>query len=284
MRNLKKLGAFLLAGALMVSSVACGGKKELSLADRMSEAQKKMAELKSMEGTMEMDLAMVAESDGEKQDFAVKTTGDIVMFQNPIKMKSHMKMDMGLLGSQEIDMYMEEKDGKATQYMQMAGEWIKQEVPKELLDQSNSIKSAELLLKSMTNVKEVGKEKVNGKNATKIEGEISGDAIKDVIEASGALDSMGAMGDVDEAMMNKILEKVGVLKVVYYLTDDNEIVKIEEDLVNFMNQLFESMFSDGDASMKMTVSKALLNMTFDKFNAATEFEIPEEALKAEEVK
>lgn len=284
MRNLKKLGAFLLVGALMISSVACGGKKEDSLADRMTEAQKKMSELKNMEGTMEMDLSMVAESGGEKQDFSLKTTSNMVIFQNPMKMKSSMKMDMGLLGTQEMDTYVEEKDGKATQYIQIAGEWIKQEISAELLEQSNSIKSAELMLKSMTNVKEVGQEKINGKDTTKIEGEISGEALKEVIQSSGILNSIGAMGEVDETMMNKIFEEVGSLKVVYYLTDNNEIVKIEEDVVDFMNRLFENMFSDGDESMKMTVSKALMNMTFDKFNEAKDFEIPAEALKAKEQK
>ena len=52
---------------------------------------------------------------------------DMDVFQNPMKAKGKVTVDMGDLGGkQETEMYMQETDGEAFVYVGMNGQWVKQ--------------------------------------------------------------------------------------------------------------------------------------------------------------
>ena len=123
MRKLKKLSAILLTGVLTFSAVACGNstgnhaktESGASVQERIASVQTKMQEVKSLEMSMDMDMALKATEDGESFDFTMKTSGVTSMLQDPLKAKSDMTVDMGELGSQTVQSYIEEVDGKEVQ-------------------------------------------------------------------------------------------------------------------------------------------------------------------------
>ena len=136
MRKLKKLSAILLTGVLTFSAVACGNstgnhaktESGASVQERIASVQTKMQEVKSLEMSMDMDMALKATEDGESFDFTMKTSGVTSMLQDPLKAKSDMTVDMGELGSQTVQSYIEEVDGKYMVYSGIDNAWTSTEL------------------------------------------------------------------------------------------------------------------------------------------------------------
>lgn len=289
MRKMKKLGAILLTGALMLSATACGGstantsveqEKTLSVQERVVESQKKMQDVKSVEVLMSMDMGMKASQGSESQEFTMKMTGVTSMIQDPMKAKVEMTMDMGELGTQTTQSYMEEKDGKYVMYSGIEGTWTSYEIPADLASQYSAEESVDMYLKGFANAKEVGTEEIDGKQTTKIEGELSGKAMEKMIQSTGILDSLGTVSASDQDTLKKLFSEMGSLKLTLWLTDDNEVVKIEEDMTDMINQMIKKILAEGSEGVEMEITNAVMTASYDKINAVEDFEIPEEAKNA----
>ena len=283
MRKLKKLGAIVLTSLFVVSTVACGssssGKDDVT--SRLVEAQKKMEEVKNAEATLEMKLEAVStDEDGKEESLNMSTTGNIVMFSDPIKAKIEMNMALEGLGSVDMNMYMEEKDGKYISYTNLLGSWTATEVSLDDVDQYSLEKNAELYIKDLKNVKEIGTEEINGENTTKIEGEVSGEQLKSLIESSGMLDLTG-LSETETKEMEKLLANMGDLKLTVWLNDDNYMVKVSEDLTEFANKLVKNLAEEDDTINDASFTNLVVTISYDKFNEAQDFEIPEDARNAE---
>lgn len=288
MRKFKKLGAILLTGALMLSSTACGNntsnttktESNISAQDRIASVQSTMQEVKSLEMSTDMNMILKATQDDESHDFTIKTTGTTLMLQDPIKAKIDMTVDMGELGSQTIQSYIEEVDGKYMTYSGIDGSWNSSELSSDLIGQYDAKQSADAYLKGLSNVKEVGTEEVNGKQTTKIEGEISGDALEEMINETGVLQSLTGVTGSDDDTLKNLFSDMGGLKLTLWVTDDNELVKIEEDLTDMINKMMQQLASEDSTGLTMDVSNAVVTVTYDKINAVDDFEIPAEAKNA----
>lgn len=288
MRKLKKLSAILLTGVLTFSAVACGNstgnhaktESGTSVQERIASVQTKMQEVKSLEMSMDMDMALKATEDGESFDFTMKTSGVTSMLQDPMKAKSDMTVDMGELGSQTVQSYIEEVDGKYMVYSGIDNAWTSTELSADLIAQYDAKQSANAYLKGFSNAKEVGTEEVNGKQTTKIEGEVSGEALEDMVNETGLLQSLTGTVGSDADMLKNMLSDMGGLKITLWVTDDNELVKVEEDMTDMMSKMMEKLSGENGADIAMEVSTAKLSVTYDKINAVDDFEIPEEAKNA----
>lgn len=290
MRTLKRFGALLLTGALMLSATACGSTTgsssdgKMSAQERVAAALEHMKEIKSVEVRMDMDMAMKVSQDKESHDFTMKTTGVTSLIQEPMKAKMDMTIDMGELGKQETQTYMQQQDGKYMMYSNVGGTWTSYELPENLLDQYDAQKSMELYLKGFENAKESGTEEINGKQATKIEGEISGDAMKEMINATGVLQSLGSIAGSDAESLEKMFSDMGSLKLTLWINDDNELVKVEEDLKDMITKMIENATPQEMEGMKIEISKAMMTGTYDKINSVENFELPKEAESATPLK
>lgn len=199
MKFYKKVIGIVIAMLMMFSMVACSNSGEVSSTESekttpeeaVKAAQAKMQEVKSLESEMTMDMEM---SSGE-QNLKMKTNANMVTFEDPMKLKMTMIMDMGeeLGGIQKMEMYADEVDGTTTMYMDMMGTWYKQTVPAEQLSEYDTQESMNTYLDGSSSLKEVGTEQINGADATKYDGIISGDALKETMEASGTLENLRPM-------------------------------------------------------------------------------------------
>ena len=103
MRTGKRAAALALGAALTLSMTACGNgtaNKE-DATEKIRAATEKVNAAESMEATMVMEMDMSAMGQSVQTD----TTMDMVCFNDPMKMKADMTMDMGALGSVSMSIF-----------------------------------------------------------------------------------------------------------------------------------------------------------------------------------
>ena len=306
MKKIKKLGAVLLASVFMISTVACGSTEsggtdstdtqKISAEERLADSQKKMADVESVHMSMDMNIGMnIQTEDAKEQEVNMNTTSEIDMFQNPLKMKMAMTMDLGdLLGAeaedlegidtnQTMEMYMDEVDGKAMMYMTMFGQWLKQEMDLSELTQYDTEEMTKLYTDGLSDVKEVGTEEINGETTTKIEGVINGDSVQKILAASGMEDYMTEASGLDQETLDQLLSEITDFKMAIWLNEDNYMVKVEEDLTEMINVMMENMLEGTEDAGSVTYTAFKMIATYSKFNQVEDFTIPEEAKNAEDI-
>lgn len=260
-------------------------KEALRLKNRVKEAQLNAAKIKSVEATMKMVMDMNMEYEGEKQSIPMRMTGKITSFQEPVKAKIDLKTNF--MGNTRMQYYLEEKEGKVIAYMNLGGEWQSIEIGDEnrtaQMNQLNAVENIDQFLNGITNLKELGKEKVDGKTTTKIEGILSKEALKSMLEATSVL-NMENLSDEEQEMMNQMLKNMGNIKLTFWLTEDNQIVQMKEDLTELVSKMIESMSQElGTDGLKTGVSKLELTITYHKWNDVEDFTIPEEVYQAKKL-
>lgn len=291
MKFYKKLIGLALTMVMAISVAACGGgggetpaASGQSPEDVVEAAQAKMREITSVESEMVMDMGM---SMGE-ESVNIQTKADMVSFTDPMKLKMTMIMDMGeqLGGVQKMEIYAEEVEGNTTMYMSAMDAWYKQAVPAEQLAEYDTQDNLITYLDNSTGLSEAGTEQVNGADATKYEGVISGDKMKETLEASGALDDLQPMlagTDLDAA---DIYNGLSDIKVSICVDAEGYPVKYDMDMKDMMQGLMDKIAqaSGADAAeQSISVNDFKISITSKNFNNATDFEIPEEAKNGTEM-
>ncbi len=277
MNALKKIGVCAIAAVSMLTMASCGEKADVEAI--LAEAQKQSQAVKSMDYTISMDMEMKS---GD-QTVKMTMTGDASCFNDPMKLKMTMNMDMGELGSQAVDVYAEEADGKFVTYSGVSGNWVKQEV--DSLQQYDGMSNMKIYLDNADSVKMDGEEELQSGTAYKLSGVITGDSIEEVINASGIMDSMtGQLGAEYGELLKSMYSEMGDLPMTIWVSKkDNYPVKYKMDMTSMMSQMMNKLMEQmGDEAQGVTidVSKMVMEMEAKNVNAATDFEIPEEARNA----
>ncbi len=291
MKFFNKLISLAMVIVMMFSIAACGGGNsggegeetpQESTAPTPEEvvkaAENNMREATSIESNMTMDMAMT--SDG--QTVNMKTNMDMVSFTDPMKLKMDMTMDMGeqLGGTQTIQFYADETDGAMTMYMNMMGNWYKQNVPEEQLAQYDTKENLSTYLDSSTGFTEAGTEQVNGEDATKYDGVITGSQMNEVLKASGALDDLEPMLAGTDLDASTIYEDLPDITMSIWINAEQYPVKYEMDMTAMMQGLMDKVMATAQQEQALTVDAMKISMTNKNFNNAADFEIPEEAKNA----
>lgn len=291
MKFFNKLISLAMVIVMMFSIAACGGGNsggeggetpQESTAPTPEEvvkaAENNMREATSIESNMTMDMAMT--SDG--QTVSMKTNMDMISFTDPMKLKMDMTMDMGeqLGGTQIIQFYADETDGAMTMYMNMMGNWYKQNVPEEQLAQYDTKENLSTYLDSSTGFTEAGTEQVNGEDATKYDGVITGSQMNEVLKASGALDDLEPMLAGTDLDASTIYEDLPDITMSIWINAEQYPVKYEMDMTAMMQGLMDKVMATAQQEQALTVDAMKISMTNKNFNNAADFEIPEEAKNA----
>jgi len=291
MKICKKVIGVVMAMLMLFSMAACGSKGEgtpteggkATPEEAVKAAQAKMQEVKSLESEMIMDMAM---SSGE-QNLKMKTNANMVTFEDPMKLKMTMIMDVGeeLGGIQKMEMYADEVDGNTTLYMNMMDTWYKQSIPAEQLSEYDTQESMDTYLDGSSALKEVGTEQVNGADATRYDGIISGDALKETMETSGALENLRPMLESANMQAEEIYKDLKDISVSIWIDTEGYPVKCEMDMTDMMQSLMTKVMEASGATeeQNINVDTMKVSITSKNFNNATDFEIPEEAKNAVEM-
>ncbi len=292
MKFYNKLIGLTMVVIMMFSVAACGGgnggneggevSQQQSTAPTPEEivkaAEEKMQEATSVESNMTMDMVMTSQG----QTVNMKTNMDMISFTDPMKLKMDMTIDMGeqLGGTQMMQFYADETDGNMTMYMNMMGSWYKQNVPEEQLAQYDTKENLSTYLDNSTGFTEAGTEQVNGEDATKYDGVITGSQMNEVLKASGALDDLEPMLAGTDLDASTIYEDLPDITMSIWINAEQYPVKYEMDMTAMMQGLMDKVMATAQQEQALTVDTMKISMTNKNFNNAADFEIPEEAKNA----
>lgn len=293
MKKVKRIAAGLAAASLCLSLTACGGNNggdaqgtaAKTPGEIVAASQEKLIDAQSYHMSMDMDVSMEMTVGDQTQAFDMTTVTDLLMFQNPQKLKGTMTIDMGEMGRQEATYYGQEVDGKQVIYSQAGDQWVKQEITSDEMSQYDPKQSLSLYLDSASSFTDDGKETVGGAEATKYSGVIAGDNMQKVMEESGMLDSLGAMSGtgIDEAQLKEILSTFEDIPMSVWVSADGYPVQYEMDMAEMMDALMGKIMEAAGAAeqgVSLKIGKAAIQMTCDQFDAVADFEIPADALNA----
>lgn len=291
MKAIKKVAVTTMALAMGVSTVTACGTKSVSMPQEPKDiaklASERTAELKSYELKGNVDIAM--DLMGQKVDMDMDINA--VYFKDPMKMKMDMKMVNNTAGkdaSKEdkemtASMYFMKEEDNYVMYMGMNDAWSKTTMSK---DDEQYKELIEMLDKGMTSTDDTfsdlyTKAADQPKDQTMLELKISGEEIAKQIEKSGAdtsaLNSTGASLDM--------IKQLGEIPISMGVDNDNvywKSVSVDlKDMIQNVLEQYKTMLED-QKDIKMSVDSCKMEMTYDKYNKATDFELPEEAKNAKE--
>ena len=156
----------------------CGG---MSAEDIIAKYTEQNLSVDNCEASMKMNFEMGQE--GSEETYKMSVDSDVKVMVSPeYKAYISMKMDMGMLGSYDVDTYIVKEGDEYCTYMYSSDTWMKQTIEADSIDEE--IKSysdqvnMDLYIKNMKNFSLAGEETVEGKETYKIEGIISGESIQ----------------------------------------------------------------------------------------------------------
>ncbi len=271
----KRMAALGLGALLTVSMAACGGGKE-STEDKIKAALEKVNAVESMDATMVMEMDMSVMD----QSIETDTSMEMSCFTDPMKMKADMTMSMGPLGEVSMSIYAAADDESCTVYLFDGSNWTSESTDISALEQYDAQQSIDLYLSSGTSYTHAGSEQINGVTADKYTGVIRGDAMEEVMEASGAMegleDSMGELMDVSE-----LYSDLGDLPITVWIDQATGYpVRYHMDMTAVMQNMMKKALADIEDGDLMTIDKVEISMDCGNFNSVADFEIPAEALAA----
>lgn len=293
MKKFKRFGAVFCAAIMALALTSCGTTNGDTTggtpADVLATAEKKLAEVDSMEATMTMDMDFSMTSEGQGYDIQSNTVMNMVMFNDPLKVKvgATINMTMSGLGEQTMDMamYMLGDDDNYTMYMNQDGKWYSEAVDMRYIEQYDPQASMELYLKNADSFTKVAEETINDVKTTKYSGVITGAAMEEVINSSGMLDNISGMGMDAEGMdLAALYQNMGDLPISIWIDEEGYPVRYEMDMKDVMNKMFEQILAQpdmADSGATMNCTKVFVSMDCFNFNQADDFEVPAEALEAQ---
>lgn len=278
MKQSKRLAAGMLSGVLMVTLAACGGGTTKDATADIQAATEKMNALESMDATMvmEMDMSVMG------QTVETDTLMTMSCFNDPLKLKADMSMDMGSYGSISMSIYAAMDGDNYNMYLYDGSNWTTDTVDMSALQQYDATESMNLYLESGSQYALVGTEEINGSTANKYSGVVKGEALEEVMAASGATTSLeSSLGSSMD--LSDLYSDLGDLDITVWVDQQSGYpVRYYMDMTKMMQSIMEKAMASAaggaDVSGMMTVDRVVMTMDCTNFDNVADFSIPEEAL------
>lgn len=268
-----KLFKRLLVCAMMVFVLGalsgCGG---MSADEIMEKYAENNLSVDNCEATMKMEMEMG--QDGSDETFKVSVDSSMQIMTTPdYKAYITMAMDMGELGNYDVDTYIMKDGDSYYTYMYSMDTWMKQALPSDDLIESFENYSDQidmnLYIKNMKNFSLAGEETVGDKETYKIEGTISGDSLKEIVENIELAETAGVDAEAFD------YSSVGDLPLSIWVSkDDFKPVKIYMDLSSMMGSIMSTQ------GLGVTVPVCTVEVEYTGFGTVTDIVLPEEAKNA----
>ena len=284
----KKLLALCLGVILALTAFSGCGSDEAaetgSETDLLTQAMENCQNVNSMTYDMAIDTSMSISAQGESQAIDMKMTANIEFINDPMAMYMSMTTDMGELGSQTSDGYGEVVDDDFILYTQVGDVWYKQTVgDAETMMQYNGANSMTMYMESVDNFTAAGTEDINGSEATKYTGVVTGDDLQEVINnTAGLSDQLTSLG-MDAETVATLYSDAGDLEVTIWIDNATAMpVKYEMDMSAMMQSILSQLLGDTE-DVSFDISKMLVNVTATGYDNVDAIEIPEEARNGQDI-
>lgn len=268
MKNRKYGLAAILALAL---TFILGGCQKAATPERLlGEMAANMAKMESCTMDMKMDMNIGASIEGFDMDMGIVMDMDTEVITEPARVHGTGKVSMDVMGENmdmDMEMYSLQEDGKNLSYVKIYDSWIKQETEDmSATMEAYTFKDIQELSESLELAEETRTE--NGKECYVLSGNISGDAIKGMLDT--VLSNMNSSGldmDTDVFASTRLDYQLFIDK------KDKYPVKMTMDLKDLM----ESAMNASQDEVAFTCSGCDFTYNFTAFNTVTSIELPDEA-------
>lgn len=291
MKKMKKVWVLLLAAAMVVSLAACGGSGDSGAGKSgqpdanklVADASQKMKELKSMNSDITMEIAMSENGKAMSLESGMK----ISALEDPELMKIEMTIKGESAGTKipetVSDMYGQETDGATVIYMSVdqGQNWFKQTATSDALSQYSAKDSMGAYLKSSSNFKLTGTEKVGESDAYKLEGAVSGADIEKVLKDSGGLKQLSKL--MPGMSEDEIVKDAKPMPITVWIDKESGYpVKYDMDMAGLMSSVMDKIAKSASSNHKISVDKMKISMTVSDFNKVEKFDLPDNVKNAKE--
>ena len=284
MKKTGRIIALILLAAMLLCLTGCG-----SFETRMARAAKKMAALQSAHMDMDMHMDFSASLLGESLDLDVNMENGIDMQTEPLR--ARMEIGMEVLGiNMEMLMYMEQNGEEHTVYVSAddGKSWESESITaEEAKSQTGDMKNnLKIFIDCAKSFQEAGIETVNGAEATRYDGEITGESLESALELSGAKEMLGeGLGAKLSADAFTGLESIPCS--VWIDNKSGMVVRYDMDMSQIMQSLMKDMMDEIFAAqglegveMEMEFREVTVSVVLSQFDAVGEILIPDNAKAA----
>lgn len=276
MKTIKRMVCITLALIMLFAVVSC--KKETP-----AEAIKKATINSAAEGGYHVDgeYRISMSANGTIVPITVEMSEDFTL--DPLSAKISMVLDMGLFGKMDETVYVEATGDDYTIYVGLDayGEtyWSKQTATNDdIKELTSSIAADSLEMYESIEFTEVGKDEINGVNATHYSGILTGEFMKDVLESSGMGSQLEGLGLTDE-VFDGISGAENGIKLDIWVSEDHYLVRTDMDMSELMSELisaFVASYGEEAEGLTMDVTEAVVSMTYSKYGEVDPITVPEE--------
>lgn len=284
MKLKKRLIALVCVLMMLLSLAACGG-EPTPPPDPLATAMENLKTVENLQADAKMDMTMTV--NGETVD--TKTSMDMIYYINPLRMLMEMET---VANGETVSMTVasEQTEDGIDIYYADDENWYYQNIG---LDDAASMQGYDYrpdqALGDYTYTAD-GTEEVDGVTLYKYTCELTGEAMQEAMNSSGAMDSMGNTGmskeDMEEIL--KSLDGTSIKASVWISEDDMLPVRYEMDMTEVMNALMAKMFevieqsagvSADELGVEMSVSKVVVTVEYFNYDYADDFEVPAEVVE-----
>lgn len=271
MKKTKRILVFAILAAMLLSLCGCG-----LFRTRVAKAAVKMSKLESLHAEVEAQLGMSVSVLGQDVNADVTVTGGADIQRDPAQMYMDLTADVASL-EQGLLLYGTERDGGFDVYYSADSgkNWIKGSIDADVDAKNAKVdgKSAFLLLSdSAASFKEYGKEKVNGADAIRYNGEITSDELKTALKLANAKQALeeGLGVELDD----DVFSDIGSIPVSIWIDIKTDmIVRIEMDLSEAMQGLVPAIVDKAMSKagvgidVDTKVHDVIVSITLSEFDA-----------------
>ena len=266
-------------GTLAFSLVGCSGKTQN---EDLQKAQESAAAANSYQANLTLGFGFGSE---EEQSIA-QSISQISYVAEPMTKRILSQATDGQVQYDELDVYIEQNNDAETWYTQYDGQWVKLETNFEYMSDVfglyNVCENAAVFLENSADMKEVGKEDVNGVAAIRYDGVISKENVFQAIEETGALQYLG-LGTLDPTYFKNAPDAPFSIWIeetektpVRYTVDFTDVLQSSLDV------LYEA-YSEQDPEaelQRLVVAQYAIDATIENINQVEPIQIPEEVKNA----
>jgi hypothetical protein len=304
----RKIFSFIAISTMILSLAGCGAsyKDAKSVLDKVNEAT---GEIKSSDIAMSANFAMTV--DGQEMVFDVNA--DATSFADSLKSKVSMDVDVKLgstkVGIEDAEVYTAEEGDNLATYVGVdlsalgggvdAGttgkQWTKQLFSKEIMEQSKAYSENEALKDIITEISdkmEMEEVEEDGKKLFKMTGKITSKNFTDILDAVGLMDQIEQVMPVDEETQKQFDELVasfGEIPFIMYVDKESfQMTKVSVDASDSLKSMADKLMSlasetEGVAGTELKIDTFKMDFEYKSINQSKDFEIPQEALNAEDI-
>ncbi len=290
LKNLKQVIALILIVVMSFSLTACADESAADIADKVAA---KLDSITSMDAKMEMQFGLEMQLDGQTQNMDTSSVANITSFNDPVQMKMDIHMKVDTDGQeQEIDMesYAVQEDGALAMYTKVFDAWQKQiltvEEQMESVKQYDAQSNLHIYLENTDSFK-VSSEQLNGVEVYRLDGTLSGQSLREAIEASGTMEQLSQLSNGSEDLYASMFDNLKDMPVrIWANKSDLMPVRYEMDMTKTMQSMIDNLIvaqakATGEAvpaDFKMSIKNVHISMDMSNFNNATPIVVPQEAL------